>query len=129
MKSFCNSIKKAFFGQFYYDFKHLFKKIYEEKNFKEIKNLIISRIKKFIPILVPLIINEVIRSGELAEAMESRAYGAIKKPTSLYKLKFSQRDGISTITTLFIFFIIIIFQPNIDYAWEELLKQYGAGVI
>ena len=89
----------------------------------------ISRIKKFIPILVPLIINEVIRSGELAEAMESRAYGAIKKPTSLYKLKFSQRDGISTITTLFIFFIIIIFQPNIDYAWEELLKQYGAGVI
>ena len=35
-----------FFGEFYYDFKHLFKKIYEEKNFKEIKNLIISRIKK-----------------------------------------------------------------------------------
>ena len=71
------------------------------------KGNIIKRIRNFIPILIPLILISIKRSLNLAEAMESRAYGVIKKPTSLYKLKFSQRDGISTITTLFIFFIII----------------------
>ena len=41
----------------------------------------ISRIKKIAPVLIPLIISAVVRSGELAEAMESRAYGATKKTT------------------------------------------------
>jgi energy-coupling factor transporter transmembrane protein EcfT len=36
-----------------------------------------------IPILIPLVVNSVVRSGELAEAMEARAYGAAPRPTSL----------------------------------------------
>lgn len=63
----------------------------------------ISRIKKFVPILVPLIINEVIRSGELAEAMESRGYGATKKPTSLYNLELVQWDKIVILVTMSLF--------------------------
>ena len=69
----------------------------------------IARIKKFVPILVPLIINEVIRSGELAEAMESRGYGISKKPTSLYSLQLINRDIIVILSTSISFIMIISF--------------------
>lgn len=47
------------------------------------KGNILRRVRNMIPILIPLVVNSVVRSGELAEAMESRAYGAVPKPTSL----------------------------------------------
>ncbi|MBI2184548.1 MAG: energy-coupling factor transporter transmembrane protein EcfT [Thaumarchaeota archaeon] len=56
------------------------------------KGNFIKRIRNFIPVLVPLVVTAVIRSGELAEAMESRAYGAVKKPSSLYALRMRKRD-------------------------------------
>jgi len=43
--------------------------------------------QNMIPVLIPLVVNSVIRSGELAEAMESRAYGAVKRPTSLVEYR------------------------------------------
>lgn len=52
----------------------------------------IERIRKTLPILVPLFIRSFQRSIELAEAMESRAYGAIEKRTSLYELKMTRND-------------------------------------
>ncbi len=58
------------------------------------KGNIISRLRRFIPILIPLVVDAVIRSGELAEAMESRAYGAVKKPTSLYILSMRSVDTV-----------------------------------
>jgi len=58
------------------------------------KGNIISRLRRFIPILIPLVVDAVIRSGELAEAMESRAYGAVKKPTSLYILSMRSADTV-----------------------------------
>ncbi len=54
----------------------------------------VKRIKNLIPILIPLIVNALIRSGELAEAMEARGYGAVKRPTSLYVLSFDKWDVI-----------------------------------
>jgi energy-coupling factor transport system permease protein len=48
------------------------------------KGNLFTRVRNMIPILIPLVVNSVIRSGELAEAMESRAYGATTRPTSLY---------------------------------------------
>lgn len=69
----------------------------------------IIRIKKFIPILVPLIINEVIRSGELAEAMESRGYGISKNPTSLYSLQLIKQDLIVMFISSISFISIIFF--------------------
>ncbi len=68
----------------------------------------IARIKKFVPILVPLIINEVIRSGELAEAMESRGYGISKNPTSLYSLKLVNFDMIVISITMISFISVIL---------------------
>jgi len=50
------------------------------------------RIRNYIPILIPLIVNAIRRSLELAETMESRAWGANKKRTNLYVLKASQKD-------------------------------------
>mgnify|MGYP000022056922 CR=1 FL=1 len=52
----------------------------------------IKKIRNYVPILIPLIVNAIRRSLELAEAMESRAWGAVKKRTNLYTLKMSRRD-------------------------------------
>lgn len=51
-----------------------------------------KRVRKYIPILIPLIVNAIRRSLELAEAMESRAWGASKKRTNLYVLKMGGKD-------------------------------------
>jgi energy-coupling factor transport system permease protein len=55
----------------------------------------VKRLRNLIPVLIPLIVNALVRSGELAEAMESRGYGAVKKPTSLYALRLAGRDFIA----------------------------------
>jgi energy-coupling factor transport system permease protein len=56
------------------------------------KGNVVRRVRNMIPVLIPLVVNSVVRSGELAEAMESRAYGAVPKPTSLVKYKASIAD-------------------------------------
>ena len=70
---------------------------------------VIARVKNFVPILIPLVVSAVIRSGELAEAMESRAYGVVKRPTSLYILKLSMLDKIVSIAALLFFSIGLYF--------------------
>lgn len=60
------------------------------------KGRLLTRVKNFIPILIPLVVNAVIRSGELAEAMESRAYGAVKRPTSLTFLSLRRLDIVTS---------------------------------
>ena len=56
------------------------------------KGNLIRRLKNTIPLLVPLIAVAVTRSLDLAEAMDSRAYGAIKRPSSMYALKLKAID-------------------------------------
>jgi energy-coupling factor transport system permease protein len=52
-----------------------------------------KRIRNYIPILIPLIVSAIRRSLELAEAMESRAWGATKKRTNLYVLRMHRGDA------------------------------------
>jgi len=52
----------------------------------------IKRVRNYIPILIPLIVGAIRRSLELAEAMESRAWGASEKRTNLYVLKLRRAD-------------------------------------
>ncbi|HYB03144.1 MAG TPA: energy-coupling factor transporter transmembrane component T, partial [Nitrososphaerales archaeon] len=52
----------------------------------------IRRLRNTIPILVPLIAIALNRSLDLAEAMDSRAYGATRRSTSLYKLTLHRGD-------------------------------------
>ena len=52
----------------------------------------IKRVRNYIPILIPLIVNAIRRSLELAEAMESRAWGSSERRTNLYVLKMRGGD-------------------------------------
>lgn len=72
------------------------------------KGKIIERIRNTLPILVPLFIRSFQRSMELAEAMESRAYGAIKKRTSLYELKMSRNDYALIVFSMIFMSIVVM---------------------
>jgi len=60
----------------------------------------LKRIRNYIPILIPLIVSAIRRSLELAEAMESRAWGATKKRTNLYMLKMRRGDLVLIFITI-----------------------------
>jgi len=60
----------------------------------------LKRIRNYIPILIPLIVSAIRRSLELAEAMESRAWGATKKRTNLYVLKMHTGDFVFAAITV-----------------------------
>ena len=60
----------------------------------------LKRIRNYIPILIPLIVSAIRRSLELAEAMESRAWGATKKRTNLYMLKMHRGDIVLILITI-----------------------------
>jgi len=62
----------------------------------------LKRIRNYIPILIPLIVSAIRRSLELAEAMESRAWGATKNRTNLYVLRMHKGDFILIILTIVI---------------------------
>jgi energy-coupling factor transport system permease protein len=67
----------------------------------------IKRIRNYVPILIPLIVNAIRRSLELAEAMESRAWGAVKKRTNLYTLKMNRRDYAFILISIFMLAVSI----------------------
>ena len=71
------------------------------------KGNLLKRIRNYIPILIPLIVSAIRRSLELAEAMESRAWGAIKKRTNLYLLKLHKGDYILIGITMLLLFLTI----------------------
>lgn len=76
---------------------------------------IFTRIKKYIPVLLPLIINSIRRSLELAEAMESRAFGASERRTNLYELEIKKIDYIVlflSILGLILIGYIKLFMPD-----------------
>jgi energy-coupling factor transport system permease protein len=56
------------------------------------KGNFISRVRNYVPILIPLIISAIRRSVELAEALESRAFGATEKRTAIVTLKMHAGD-------------------------------------
>lgn len=60
----------------------------------------LKRIRNYIPILIPLIVSAIRRSLELAEAMESRAWGATEKRTNLYMLKLHRGDFVLIAITI-----------------------------
>jgi energy-coupling factor transport system permease protein len=60
----------------------------------------LKRIRNYVPVLIPLIVSAIRRSLELAEAMESRAWGATKKRTNLYALKLHRGDFVLLAITL-----------------------------
>jgi len=70
----------------------------------------LKRIRNYLPILVPLIVSAIRRSLELAEAMESRAWGATKRRTNLYELRLGRGDYLLFLMSLGMLALAI-------YAW------------
>jgi energy-coupling factor transport system permease protein len=56
------------------------------------KGNFVKRVRNYIPILIPLIISAIRRSVELAEALESRAFGATEKRTAIVTLRMRAAD-------------------------------------
>ena len=82
----------------------------------------IRRVKNYIPILIPLIVNAIRRSLELAEAMESRAWGASKKRTNIYVLKMGGRDY------LFILLSLVMLLLSL-YVWMHVKIPYLTQIL
>jgi energy-coupling factor transport system permease protein len=79
------------------------------------KGGLLKRIRNYIPILIPLIVSAIRRSLELAEAMESRAWGATKKRTNLYALRLHKGDyalifitALVLAVTIYVYFFVHI---------------------
>jgi len=68
---------------------------------------LLKRVRNYIPVLIPLIVNAIRRSLELAESMESRAWGASKKRTNLYALKLKIADYILFVVSFSILIVAV----------------------
>ena len=60
----------------------------------------IKRIRRYLPVLVPLTVNVLRRSYELAEAMEVKCFGASRRRTFLKELRMKPRDYTTLAMTL-----------------------------
>ena len=76
------------------------------------KGNIITKVKNYIPILIPLMILEIRRSIMIAEALEARAFGAVKKRTFYRELHLSKIDIIIMICTLVTVTLILLLKPQ-----------------
>jgi energy-coupling factor transport system permease protein len=56
------------------------------------KGNLLERIKKYVPILIPLLANTILKVDNVAEAMESKCFGTTRKPTRLVELKMKASD-------------------------------------
>ncbi|MCS7097071.1 MAG: energy-coupling factor transporter transmembrane protein EcfT [Candidatus Methanomethylicia archaeon] len=66
------------------------------------KGSFITKLRNYIPILVPLIVNALRRSISIAEAMESRAFGASSRRGSFIELSFKRSDYLLLLIILFL---------------------------
>jgi len=79
-----------------------------------------QKIRNLIPLIIPLIVNSVRRALSIAESLESRAFGAIKKRTYLYQLKLKKNDFIFIIfLTLYLLLMIYIKIYSPLASWME----------
>jgi energy-coupling factor transport system permease protein len=63
------------------------------------KGNLVKRVRNYIPILIPLIISAIRRSVELAEALESRGFGATENRTSIVTLRMRVADYLLILMT------------------------------
>ncbi|MCX8204082.1 MAG: energy-coupling factor transporter transmembrane protein EcfT [Candidatus Nezhaarchaeota archaeon] len=74
-----------------------------------LKTSFFKRVKNAVPILVPLVVSAIRRSGRVAEAMESRCFGALKKRTWLFELRLKANDYVCLAGSLSILLVSIIY--------------------
>ncbi len=74
------------------------------------KGRFLTRIRNYLPILVPMLLVALRRADSVAAAMESRAFGAVKKRTFLHELKFHWGDLILLLLTLTELVLLFIYR-------------------
>jgi len=76
---------------------------------------LLNQIKNLFPLLVPLIICSIKRALNVAEALESRAFGSQKQRTFYYTIKYSLKDWIITFILLSLLLLAIYVRININF--------------
>ena len=74
---------------------------------------LLNQIKNLFPLLVPLIICSIKRAFNVAEALESRAFGSQKQRTFYYRINFSLKDWIITFILFSLLMVAIYIRINI----------------
>jgi len=86
------------------------------------KGSILKRVRNYIPILIPLIVSAIRRSMEMAEAMESRAFGAGNERTNLFILKMRSLDYIVISISLLILALGMLVRFFTPYIFSGVLR-------
>jgi len=81
------------------------------------KGNVLKRIRNYLPILIPLIVNAIRRSLELAEAMESRAFGSEAKRTSLHVLEMQASDYLLIILACILLSAALYVRFFVSFQW------------
>ncbi len=84
----------------------------QSRGYEMQKSGLINQIKNLFPLLIPLIICSIKRAFNVAEALESRAFGSKKERTYYYTIKYSFKDWIFTLYLLSFLIISIIVRIN-----------------
>jgi energy-coupling factor transport system permease protein len=80
----------------------------QSRGYEMQKKGLISQIKNLFPLLIPLIICSIRRAFNVAEALESRAFGSKKERTYYYSIRYTLKDWIFTLY-LVVFLVFTIF--------------------
>jgi len=80
----------------------------QSRGYEMQKKGLISQVKNLFPLLIPLIICSIKRAFNVAEALESRAFGSKKERSYYYSIKYTLRDWIFTFYLL-LFLALLIF--------------------
>jgi len=86
----------------------------QSRGYEMQKSGLINQIKNLLPLLVPLIVGSIKRAFNVAEALESRAFGSKKKRTFYYTIKYSFKDWIFTFYLFLMLFILILIRLNFN---------------
>jgi energy-coupling factor transport system permease protein len=79
------------------------------------KKGIINQVKNLFPLLIPLIICAIRRAFNVAEALESRAFGSQKERTYYYQIHFDYKDWIFTGFLLILLILSILMKLYFNF--------------
>jgi energy-coupling factor transport system permease protein len=80
----------------------------QSRGYEMEKSGLINKIKNLFPLLIPLIICSIKRAFNVAEALESRAFGSKKERTYYYSIKYSIKDWLFTFYLITFLILLII---------------------
>jgi energy-coupling factor transport system permease protein len=95
----------------------------QSRGYEKQKKGLINQIKNLLPLLVPLIISAIKRAFNVAEALESRAFGSNRRRTYYYTINFSLRDYVFTIYLIGL--LILAFYLRIHFTFLPILFKWS----